>query len=882
MVEGITGLSYNMTFFVGLANFKGTGGAVMNTKNAQQFISVTKSNSLTVSTFGATKDPLVNSVDMQLVRVKVTDFFNPVQYLYYLKPVFTMPSNFRTPVGSTSVVPLNSVRVIKVASGSAATPASVGWKQACASADGHYIYANQSLLTLVDHAQTQPCVQTDLQMCYPPLSATSVVTFGLPLPIGFITAADLAMGPGNYPRLEAQFVVQAYDIAAKANVLTTLSMSVEITPLGFTAQCETASASQNLADVVSGNIYIGTATNDYEWNTLMQKKENMDVPGTPSNSLEFASTTVQGAVMTFAALGAPAYFEDPRYHGQSVHMRDIFTVHFLEPLSGRAGDPTPNFDAAKALFLAGGAFVTKTDAATHAMWLEPTPALLAICPLRPTVGRMACLTRIDSTYKNSQLKRSDNTVVELRMNDASSIVEMQGLMSQLLLQGGSNDFTNNLGSGFYAEISSKLALENRYRKAYVVNPIMNWRLDALVQTSQTGRSAYTVSSKIIGIGMITLQSASGTQLARRLLSMGLFDHDNIPGRIGAAPLEEWNSPVENDPYFSVGDDDDDEDNTTATEEEEEPVITPAPHAAIRRIRKGLRSLLQTSEGTLEPSMTQASNSMVVNLNIPDKTAVTQLCPVIGASAENCRGLQYTAQLQGEHALQLCAAEAQGTLSTLLDSGLRSALMPDSSFASNVTQVLMMHYSVSGCSALLADGAARRGLKQAGGNGRLVIVITDMLLSIENGQTVVVSDRAKQYVDFFTNATIMRQLLGGSAVLLSYDLGNMPPYVLMPDNSSFGYPNGTFPFNLSIVWGNVTNGNVSSIRIDGSKALTDYQSMLDKMFVLDRIQPPPPAVTPAPPSPAPPSKKSAGIREAGAAMAFNLLLAMSGAVVLLAL
>lgn len=98
IVDGITGLSYNMTFFVGLANFKGTGGAVMNTKNAQQFITVTKSNTLTVSTFGSTKDPLVNSVDMQLVRVKVTDFFNPVQYLYYLKPVFTMPSNFRKPV----------------------------------------------------------------------------------------------------------------------------------------------------------------------------------------------------------------------------------------------------------------------------------------------------------------------------------------------------------------------------------------------------------------------------------------------------------------------------------------------------------------------------------------------------------------------------------------------------------------------------------------------------------------------------------------------------------------------------------------------------------------------------------------------------------------
>jgi hypothetical protein len=61
IVDGITGLSYNITFFVGLANFKGTCGAViipvMNTKNAPQFITVTKSNSLTVSTLGPPKTP---------------------------------------------------------------------------------------------------------------------------------------------------------------------------------------------------------------------------------------------------------------------------------------------------------------------------------------------------------------------------------------------------------------------------------------------------------------------------------------------------------------------------------------------------------------------------------------------------------------------------------------------------------------------------------------------------------------------------------------------------------------------------------------------------------------------------------------------------------
>ena len=115
-------------------------------------------------------------------------------------------------------------------------------------------------------------------------------------------------------------------------------------------------------------------------------------------------------------------------------MYDIFTVHFLEPLSGVTGDPTPNFDAVKTLFFAGNAFSTVIDPLTHNMWLVPTAALLAICPMRPTVGKMACLTRIDSTFANNVLTRLVTDVVEIRVNDASSIAELQNLFAQMIFQ----------------------------------------------------------------------------------------------------------------------------------------------------------------------------------------------------------------------------------------------------------------------------------------------------------------------------------------------------------------------------------------------------------------------------------------------------------------
>ena len=768
-------------------------------------------------------------------------------------------------------MPLDSVRLIKVAGGMSTSPASIDWHQACASANGDYIYADPNLLTLVDHAQSQECVQADLQMCYPPTRPSNVVTFGLPLPIGFITAEDLT----QMPRIEAQFVVQAYDIVAKANVLTTLSMSVDVSPLGFTAMCETASASQNLADVVSGNIYVGTATNEYEWNTLMQKKENMDVPGEkPSNSLEFATTSVQGALLTFAALGSPAYFEDARYHGQSAHMRDIFTVHFLEPLSGKAGDPTPNFDAAKALFLAGDAFVTKTDASTHSTWLEPTPALLAICPLRPTIGKLACLTRIDSTFKDGHLTRAENTVAELRIDDSSSIVELQALMSQMLLQGGSNDFTNNLGSGFYAELSSKLSLNNRYRKAYVVNPVINWHTDAMLRGG--GSSAHTVSSKIIGIGMITLESAAGTQLSRRLLSMGFSGSSDIPST-GTLLRGEWMDGYDKDPYGN---------------EEEEVSKTTAPTTAQTTTATRSRRLLQdtiSSAALTEPSMMQTSNSLVVSLNIPEKTAVTQLCPIIGASAENCRGLQYTTMVNGEKADQLCAAEAQGTLNAALDSGLRSSLMSDATFDSNISSVLLMDYSVSGCGSDTSSGAHRRALRQVSSSGRLVIVITNLLLTVNTGVSDMMSQRAKEYVDFFTNATIMQQLLGGSAVLVSVS-ESMPNMEALSSALSNNYNNSSsnpmailnsmanylmtqnLTKNLTIIWDNVTlNDKNSKWLVDGgNKNLTNYLNQIhptvdgiqnNDMFIYDRL--------PAPENNGP-AKKSSASRSAAAVAIINTL------------
>ena len=783
MTRGITGLDYNMTFFVGLANFQGTGTSVLNTRNAQQYITVSKTNELTISTFGTNQDPLFSSETMQLTRIKVSDFFNPVQYLYYLQVTFTLPSNFQAPQGA-AIVPLNGIRLIKVAGGMAVSATSPDWMQVCAGASGNYVYANTSLQALVSRAQSQACVQSDLAMCNPPASTTGVVSFGLPVPIGFLTDADFAgFATGNPTTLNVELVVQSYDNTARTNILSSLSMAVQLSPLGYTAMCETMSASQTLADIIDGSIYVGTATNDAEWATTMQKQSQIQVPGTtPAKSLEFSTTTVQGSMMTFAALGDPTYFEDARYQGQNVHMHNIFSIHFLEPLGGAPDGATPNFDAVKALFFAGKAFNTITDAATHNMWLVPSQALLSICPQRPTVGKLACLTRIDSTDANNVLVRSANDIIELQVDDGGvSRAQMQNLMAQMINQGGVTDFSQNLGGSFYDELKTKLNLNNRYRKAYVVNPVMDWSTQA-IQSTQPGASAYTVATKIIAIGLITLRANDGTQLARRLLSVGLEPHE-VEASFASLEKEQRRQQLMMQEAQVVGVQGQEESSFTV------PMVPLSPEQqaeweAIAYDNDGSssssnstnRRLLQTTSFagvSLSPSKASTANSMTVNINAPGYDAVTQLCPVLGATTATCRMLAYTIQVSGEDAQGICNAHAQGSLSTLLNDGFAANLLPAANYPSNVTGTLLTDLGVSGCPSSSSISGARRLLQLKD----VVIVISRVLLSVTNSGSTIIDPARLAYIQFFQNATIMQQLLGGGAVIITKP--SSPPLIPVP-------------------------------------------------------------------------------------------------------
>jgi hypothetical protein len=761
VAEGVAGVDYSMSFFVGLANFRGTTTSVLSVQNTRQYITVKKTNELTISTFGDNQDPLLTSQSMSLIRIKVTDMaFDSVPvYLYYLRVIITMNANFGTPKGGGEVIPRGSVRIIKTKGGAPISMFDTRWQQVCASSNATHVYADNGLRERVTLAQKQDCTGGDLQFCYSPSTVNGVVTFGIPLPLDFINATDFeGWDTGNPTSIHAEFLVQTQDKASSGNVLNTVSMAVRLSPLGFTSVCETRTALQTLADIIDGSIYVGTAVTEDEWNQNMQRQTEIQVPGsTPANSLAFKTVTLQGSVMTFAALGSYPYFTDPRYGGQTVNMHDIWSVSFLEPLNGVKDGDSPDFNHVKGLFFQGRAFQEVVDPMTHAIWLVPTKALLDRCPLRPKPGLLGCLTKKVSTYANSTLSRSANDVVEIGVDEksATSIAEMKNLMVQVLRSNG--DTAKQMGEGFYNKLRTKLDLNNRFRKAYVISPMVDWSASA-IQYQQPGKTAYTLASRIIAIGLITLKSAAGEQLARRLLSVGLSEED---------PHKQMELPL-----FPQ---------RPAAEEE-----VKAPAA---------RRMLQAdadSSTSLVPSRTATGNSLILNVSVGGYDTTSQLCSVIDADLPFCRSIQYTFRVDQGNALSVCDAYHQGALGMLLNEHIRSIL---TSKAENVTESLLADFTVSGCPSPFASPAQRRLF--AASMGDLVLVFVNVLIRVENGITSIdptwlVNNNFGGL--FYLNGTVKQELFGGQAIILSF---TMPP--LPPNHSG----NTSFYGNLNITVKNAT-------------------------------------------------------------------------------
>ena len=118
------------------------------------------------------------------------------------------------------------------------------------------------------------------------------------------------------------------------------------------------------------------------------------------------------------------------------------------------------------------------------MRLEPTDALLRICPLQAIANRFGCVARREIQERQIQLQ--SESIINIAPNGAGDLEDMHvqaGLWSQKLL--GNTEFARQLGYNHSKIMNERNALNARYRRGFLISPVTPWRNSEIVAANVT-------------------------------------------------------------------------------------------------------------------------------------------------------------------------------------------------------------------------------------------------------------------------------------------------------------------------------------------------------------------------------------------------------------
>jgi len=458
-LKGTVNVEHTVDTYLGLANFRPTGGAVLDTFATQTALHMEKTSFFTVSTHGTNEYTFLEYVNMRLVSIlwEDTDFsgdsesasrtvrtdssanVNYVQVTFTLGEKYSV-NNFPNDDKYTSgLIPLDSVRV-----GRGTFLETTTMEQTCStfargtdSTDVALSYAGIAV-TKKDFtdAVAQDCAPQATMCASPAEVPDQFVSFNIPLGSEVFdgqAANDLSNN------IFVDFVINAIDDDAREEdvtspnggqapwqVKTTLSASIPIVAGGINIFCDGITAKTDLKDVANADIIVGTASSAAELTRLriIENVASTDLAEVPSAQIDTPS--IEAALMTLVLRGNESYFSTGASNtgGYSLELDDLITLHLME--DGDAGsvdgmgvssnskettliallnEPADDNSDSNGLDTDGyklnGAFRFAIARADGIAKLEPTAELLAICPFnppRPAAGNTeleTCIARRD-------------------------------------------------------------------------------------------------------------------------------------------------------------------------------------------------------------------------------------------------------------------------------------------------------------------------------------------------------------------------------------------------------------------------------------------------------------------------------------------------------
>jgi len=547
MLQGTVGVEHTVDTFVGMANFKPTGITFLDSAAYQVAIHLEKTSFFSVSTHGTNDYTLLQYVNLRLVAIYDEDTdpteseaengdrssrTNSTLAAHYLQVTFTLGTQYQ-PNQNSGIIPLDSVRVGK---GEFYTSPESGFTHTCS------LYTSNSPdfpretfdSRLPQPDGSQSCAPPAVMCHSPPSTPDHFVAFNVPLGIDWLPSASASLASNVFLDMIVSVVDQEQIGVPNASpnagappeqMKTTLTASISVVEGGINIFCDGITAKTDLKDVANADIIIGSAGLESEMGQLRILQDVASSDLQPAGLQRIDSDSIESGLITLVVKGNSSYFSRGGSSAFGIQVEDVITIHIMESEAGSsmagvialladAGDDNSNSDGLNTSgYKLNGAFRFVVDRADQRAFLEPTDALLDLCPFsprRPTPGDAfpsTCILRRDVRRQSFPSREgSVATAVELpAANVALLSAERDGVATFMQSVLGSSEYAADLGRNFSYLVARRYELNGQHNRAFWINPGYEW-----TPTQTGGQANFFLSQKMVLFALITLEEGFGS------------------------------------------------------------------------------------------------------------------------------------------------------------------------------------------------------------------------------------------------------------------------------------------------------------------------------------------------------------------------------------
>mmetsp|Transcript_28803 Transcript_28803/g.68855 ORF Transcript_28803/g.68855 Transcript_28803/m.68855 type:complete len:1495 (+) Transcript_28803:34-4518(+) len=571
-LRGTVGVEHTVDTFIGISNFKPTGSAALDSAAMQVNIHLEKTDYFAVSSHGVNDYTFLDYVNMRLVEVlkaddalgesgsdmnSVTNRTSRVDPAHFVQVTFTMGSKYEPMFPGTpqaELIPLDSVRVSKGGDFEEEETQDTLF-DACLeynapTSSENVVFDADSKAVFDSRLNDQSCAP-DADMCVSPATIPdSFVSFNIPLGIDWLPEEDNSLANNVFVHL----VVTAEDKIARGSGMspnsgsapwqmkTTLFASIPVVQGGRQIFCDAITAKTDLQDVVNATLMFGSGNGQDELTRLRIFEDIGSSVLEPREGVDFGQTaSIEAGLMTLILTGEPSYFEQDGTSDFGVQLEDVITVHIMEQEPSMDAEGTvskavqdllaepgqDNYDSLASNaelrtrgYNLNGAFRFTVDRTNGQASLQPTAGLLALCPFNPPRPRQqdnfptTCVTRRDVEGRNNYPIRTGSSAPSATevVSTNAAVAGNRGFMQTIL---GESDYGAQLGEDFSRAIAARWSLNDRYNRAFWINPGYEW-----TPTQTGGTPRFSVSQKLFFFALVALDESLGSSARRRHLLAG--------------------------------------------------------------------------------------------------------------------------------------------------------------------------------------------------------------------------------------------------------------------------------------------------------------------------------------------------------------------------